>query len=624
MPTLTIQDRVRETRMVRRRLLIAVIIVVALLATIVARLFYLQVTQHAHYTTLSKDNRVRVLPLAPTRGRIYSRDGELLAENRPSFALELIPEQVPDMEDTLRRLRRIIDITDIDVERFRKAKRQMRRFDEVPLRFNLTEEEVARLSVDKHLFPGVEIVASLNRYYPLGAELAHVIGYVGRIDENELRTLDAANYSATNHIGKSGIEQSYEKLLHGRVGYQQVEVNSRGRILRVLDRTPAVAGDDLHLTLDVPLQRVAAKALGNKRGAVVAIDVKTGGVLALVSKPSYDPNLFVNGISVPLYAELRDSADQPLFNRALQAQYPPGSTVKPFMALAGLYYGVRKADDTTWCPGWYSLPGDSHRYRCWRKIGHGHIDMTDAIIQSCDVYFYELARDLKIDRMHEFLDFFGFGRKTGIDVPRENTAVNPSRAWKRAARHLPWFPGETLIAGIGQGFLSATPLQLANAVSVMARRGIEITPHLVDSINVSGGSLKPLEWAAHRAVPDTNPKDWDLVINAMHGVVQSARGTARRSAEGAPYEYAGKTGTSQVYGIAQNEEGGGTDNVPENLRDHALFISFAPLDSPRIAVAVVVEHGEHGGSAAAPVARRVIDEYLLKAHAYLPMLKTNG
>lgn len=613
--SLQLKDRVRELKLVQRRLTAAMFIVVALLGLLLMRLAYLQIVEHDHYTTLSQDNRVKVLPLPPTRGLIYTQDGALVAENRPAFSLDVVPERVPDMEDSLKRLRRIIDLTDADIARFRQALKQKRRFENVSLRFNLTEEEVARFSIDRHRFPGFDITASLSRYYPQGALLAHVLGYVGRIDENDLRSVDQANYSATTHIGKGGAEQTYEEELHGRVGYQQVEVNSQGRVLRVLESTPAVSGADLHLTLNLSLQRAATEVLAGRRGAVVALDPDTGGVLALVSAPAYDPNPFVRGIGVAQYAALLNSPDRPLYNRALQAVYPPGSTIKPFMALAALYYGARTPAATTWCPGWFMLPNDDRKYHCWKKPGHGRMDMKEAIIESCDVYFYELAQDLKIDRMHDFLDHFGFGRRTGIDLPGEAAGVNPSRAWKQASRRQPWYPGETLIAGIGQGFHLVTPLQLAHAVSVLATRGLSATPHLAGSLHPSPpAEEETISPPVETAVTLRHAQDWNVVTAAMHEVVQGERGTARHSGEGALYAYAGKTGTSQLFGIKQDEEGENVQDtdIPERLRDHGLFIAFAPLSAPRIALAVVVENGSSGSSSAAPVARQVIDHYLLK------------
>jgi penicillin-binding protein 2 len=608
---LSFRDRQSEARISRNRVLVSVAVMLLLLVALLGRLAYLQIVRHEHYTTLSQDNRVKIVPVAPTRGLIFSRDGILVADNRPSFRLQVVPERVEDMREALARVGQLIDLTPSDIERFQRLRKRKRSFDTVPLRFNLTEEEVARFSVDRHRLPGFEVTATLTRHYPVGAPLVHVVGYVGRIDEDDLKGLDPDNYSATTHIGKVGVEQYYETLLHGKVGLDQVEVNSQGRTLRVLESKAPGAGATIRLTIDARLQAAATRALGERRGAVVAIDPNTGEVLALVSTPTYDPNPFVNGISAALYGDLRNSPDRPLFNRALQAAYPPGSTLKPLMALAGLHYGLRSPADGTWCPGWFALDNDPHRYRCWNKWGHGRMTMHEAIAQSCDVYFYQLALDLGIDRMHDFLDTFGLGRRTRIDLPGEAAGVNPSRSWKRKARQLPWFPGETLIAGIGQGFHTTTPLQLAQATAAIASRGMLMQPHLVSRIeNVDGKASQPTV-KPRRLLAGLDPEAWQTVIAAMHAVVQGPTGTARRSAEGARYEYAGKTGTSQLFGIRQNEEIENED-VEERLRDHGLFIAFAPLENPVIALAVIVENGSSGSASAAPVARQLLDEYLLR------------
>ncbi|MFO1436072.1 MAG: penicillin-binding protein 2 [Gammaproteobacteria bacterium] len=604
------RDRQGEAKLTRNRILACVVLMVLMVMALMLRLAYLQIVRHAHYTTLSKDNRVKVVANAPARGLIFSSDGVLLAENRPSFRLQVVPEQVADMQASLAEVATRVDLTPADLDRFERLRKQKRNFDTVPLRFNLTEEEVARFSVDKHKFPGFEVTATLNRHYPVGAVMGHVVGYVGRIDADDLKQLDATNYSATTHIGKVGIEMYYESLLHGRVGLDQVEVNSQGRILRVLESQPPVTGATLQLTIDSRLQAAATEALADKRGAVVAIEPGTGRILAMVSTPNYDPNPFVNGISAGLYSELRNSPDRPLFNRALQAAYPPGSTIKPMMALAGLYYGVRTPRAVTWCPGWYMLQDDPHRYRCWNKGGHGEMNMLEAIAQSCDVYFYELAFDLGIDRMKSFLSLFGLGIKTGIDMPGEVAGVVPSREWKLKTRKVRWFPGETLIAGIGQGFDTATPLQLAEATAIIAMRGTAFKPHIVGRVDSAGKAIDLLAPARH-AVENVNDADWKSVIDAMHAVVQGPTGTARHSAEGAPYDYAGKTGTSQLFAIRQDEEMS-NDEIEERLRDHGLFIAFAPVDNPVIALAVIVENGASGSKSAAPVARKILDEYMLR------------
>ena len=436
-----------------------------------------------------------------------------------------------------------------------------------------------------------------------------MVGYVGRISETDLGDIEQSNYAATAYIGKMGVEKSREGLLHGRVGYQKVEVNAQGRILRVVERTPPVPGSDIYLTLDAGLQAQALAALENYRGAVVIIDPSTGGILAFVSKPGYDPNAFVNGVSRDLYKSWSTSPDRPLLNRALQGQYPPGSTIKPLVALAGLQYGVRVPDKITFCPGWFSLPGDSHQYRDWLKTGHGSVNLKFSIAHSCDVYYYTLARDLGVARLHDMLAKFGLGAITGVDVPGEASGLLPSPEWKRRTRNLPWYPGETLIAGIGQGFMLVTPLQLAYATAIIASRGEAVIPHFLAQIEdtVTNESSSPEVYHRPR-VELANSKYWDSVIEGMVEVVHGETGTAHKSGIGAPVRFAGKTGTAQVFGIAQGEKVK-MEGVPERLQDHALFIAFAPVERPQIAIAVVVEHGGGGSRTAAPIARRLIDYY---------------
>jgi penicillin-binding protein 2 len=609
---LVFRDSDQEIRLIRGRIIFTGIAIFVLILFILAQIFYLQVIRHAHFTTLSQSNRVKIVPIAPTRGLIFSRDNVLLADNRSSFSLELTPEHIPDLDATISRLRKIIDIDDASIERFKERMRKNRRFDSIPLRFNLSDEEVARVSVNLHRFPGVDVQARLNRYYPLGKNLAHTIGYVGMIDEDELAHLDRSNYSATSHMGKIGVEKAYEGLLHGQVGYQQVEVNAQGRVIRVLDRTPPVPGENIYLTLDVSLQKVAVQALQGKRGAIVAMDPRNGDILAMVSSPSYDPNLFVNGIDVKSYDALLNSKDTPLLNRVLQGKYPPGSTIKPFLAFAALQDGVRRLDDETWCPGWYQLKGSSHRYRDWKHQGHGHTDLHKAIVQSCDVYFYDLANDMGIDRIDDAMSQFGFGSRSGIDIGGEVSGLVPSRQWKRRVLGQPWYPGETLIIGIGQGSTLVTPIQLVVAAAAIANHGHVIKPHLFEEARdaLNNKVISTSKTQEVHVINDVNNDDWNQIINAMHDVVQGEHGTARRSGWGADYQFAGKTGTAQVVSIAQNEEYEAED-LPEDLRDHALFIAFAPLESPTIAVAIVVENGGSGSSGAAPIARKLLDHYLV-------------
>ena len=606
----TLKDNVREAASFRARALIAMGFVGLLTVAVVVRLAHLQVLRFEHFNTLSEDNRVKIVPVAPTRGLIYDRRGTVLAHNVPTFSLELVPEAINDVEATIAELSQLVDIDEADRQRFERLLKGSRRFEHVPLRLRLSEDEVARFAVNRHRFPGVDVKARLTRHYPTGELMAHLVGYVGRINERELKRLDTARYRASTHIGKTGVEQSYEDLLHGEVGLQHVETNAQGRVLRVLERRDPKPGASLHLNVDAQLQRAAMQALGDERGAVVVLDALTGGVLAFVSQPTFDPNLFVDGIDAKTYAALLRAPGRPLFNRALNGQYPPGSTVKPFLALAGQELGVKLNHGNVYCRGWFSLPGKKHRYRDWKRGGHGKVGLHDAIVQSCDVYYYELALGLGIDRMHEYFSRFGFGTRTGIDLNGESSGLNPSRDWKRAARNQPWYPGETLITGIGQGFFLSTPLQLAHATSTLAMAGVRIAPRVVmrtERAFDTGVGDESLPDLSRIIINDLG--NWQRVVDAMHGVVHGKRGTARRIAKDIRYQMAGKTGTAQVFTIGQDEEYD-AENLEKRLQDHALFIAFAPVEQPRIAVAVLVENGGSGSRAAAPVAREVIDRFM--------------
>ncbi len=603
-----LKDPHQESRLIRTRIAFIVVLCLLCFAALAARLFYLQVLRYEHFATLSQDNRIKVLPIPPTRGLIFDRNGVLLAENVPTFQLEIVPEDAGDIPGTLARLKAIVPFTEEDERRFYRLLKRQPRFIGIPLKEDLTEEEVARFAVHRHRFPGVDVVARLRRHYPLGPLGAHAVGYVGPIDVDELRRVDASNYSGTSTIGKVGVERFYEARLHGRVGVQHAEVNAQGRILRILERTPPVPGENLFLSLDVRLQAVAEKALEGHTGAIVAIQPKTGEVLALASQPTYDPNLFARGIDAKTYARLRRSPGRPLFNRAIKGQYPPGSTLKPFMALAGLEYGLITPSHTTFCPGWFTLTGGGHRFRCWRRYGHGKVNLKKAIVESCDVYFYDLASALGIDRIHDFLSLFGLGQRTGIDLSGERGGLVPSRGWKRARYHQPWFPGETVIAGIGQGYVLATPVQLAAATATLANRGLGFRPRLLYAV-LKEGRFSLVPPAPGRSVPMASAAHWEAVIDAMVAVVHGKRGTARRIGLDAPYRIAGKTGTAQVFGLKQ-EERYDKAKVAKKLQDHALFIAFAPAEDPQIAVAVVVENGGSGSAAAAPLARLVMDAYL--------------
>jgi penicillin-binding protein 2 len=607
LPQFDLKDPQLESRIFGIRTIMAVCLVVTLLGVVLMRYYTLQITEYEIYRTQSERNRVQLQPLPPRRGLIYDRNGVLLADNRPSYVLSVVRERVENLDDTVAELQALLPISAGDLENFNKKLYHSRPYEPVPLRFRLTEEERARLAVNRFRLPGVVVEAQLLRHYPHGELFSHALGYVGRINEQEAQELDETDYRGTFHVGKVGVEKFYEATLHGHVGYQNVESNAHGRVLRVLERFTPEPGKDLTLSLDYRVQRAAFDALGDRRGAVVAIDPRTGGVLALVSTPGFDTNLFVNGISSEDYSALRDSLDVPLYNRAIQGSYPPGSTIKPFMAMAGLLSGLVTPESTVRDPGWYSLPGDSRKYRDWilRLRGTGHaprVDMKMAIAESCDVYFYDLARRLTIDRMHDYLMPFGFGDRTGIDTTNERAGVLPSTRWKRATMAQSWYPGETLSAGIGQGYMLASPLQLAVATSVVASKGQRRVPRLVMAIDgepVPAPVLEPLEAPA---------AFWDAVYDGMREVVHGRNGTAKALAKGITYEMAGKTGTAQVIGIAQNSVYNEAD-VAERHRHHGLFIAFAPLAAPTIAVGIIVENGG-GSSAASPIARAVIDTWL--------------
>ena len=609
-PILRINDPSRESVVFSVRAVGASLIVGILALVLVARLAHLQIVEHKHFTTLSEDNRVKVVPIAPTRGLIFDRNGEILAQNLPTFSLEVVPEAVDDIDALIEDLRELIDISAESEEAFRAGIASKRRFESVPLRLRLDEHEVALFAVNRHRFPGADVHARLTRNYPLGEVGVHVVGYVGRINKQELSRIDRVDYRGTLHIGKTGIEASYEDWLHGKVGYQHVETNAQGRILRVLERHDPIPGRNLYLTVDAQLQGTAEATLGEERGAIVAIEPATGSVLAMASTPVFDPNLFAEGIDSKTYRMLRGSPDRPLFNRALNGQYPPGSTIKPFLGLAGLEQGVRQLRDQIWCPGWFVLPGRKRRFRDWKKWGHGRVGLHDAIVQSCDVYFYELSLALGIDRMHEYMTRFGFGERTGIRLRNESRGLMPSREWKRAARDQSWYPGETIIAGIGQGFVLATPLQLASATAGLAMRGMRQRPRLVDR------ALDPMTGEVYTVAPETisefqitEGSNWTRIVEAMTGVVHGERGTARKIGKELDYHIAGKTGTAQVFSVGQNEKYD-ADKLDKRLHDHGLFIAFAPVEQPQIAVAVIVENGGSGSGAAAPLARVVIEAYL--------------
>lgn len=607
-----LKDSTNENQLFYRRVIVAWIAVMVAILIIIGRLIFLQVVAHERYTTLSENNRLKIRPLPPNRGLIYDRNGVLLANNQISYSLEIIPEQVKDLEQLLQELSQIIVIRATDIAKFKKRWQQTRSFIPVPLRHRLTEEEKDRFSVQNYRFNGVQISSNLNRYYPLGPIGVHAIGYVGRINERELEIIDKSNYLGSNYIGKIGVESYYEPELHGKTGFQQVETNVQGRTVRILESMPAVPGKNLYLNIDIDLQQYAENLVAKHRAALVAIEPNSGGVLALVSMPYYDPNWFVEGIDVKTYSKLRDSPDRPLFNRAIRGQYPPGSTIKPFVGLAGLEYGVRTKRSRTWCRGWYSLKGQSHRYRDWKRSGHGSMNLHSAIAQSCDVYFYDLAYDLGIDRLHRFLTRFNFGKKTGIDISGELSGLIPSPEWKQKSLSKQWYAGETIIAGIGQGYMLTTPLQLAVATAALSIRGQFKQPRVVFAIEAEESFNEMSLVPTHQETLSIKREFyWNAAIGGMKAVVHGSRGTARRTGLRSPYYFAGKTGTAQVISIKQNERYN-AKRIAKRFHDHALFIAFAPLDEPRIALAIIVENGGGGSKTAAPIAKQVMDYYLLR------------
>ena len=608
-----LKDHEKDARLVRNRVVVGAVAIVLLICVLIARLYYLQIIQYDYHSTLSENNRVHVQPIPPTRGLIFDRNGVIVADNRPSFSLSMTRERAGNWQEVLDTIVEVLDLTTDDRALFEKRMRQGRRpFEPVPILFELNEEQIARVAVNQFRLPGVEVVAQLVRHYPQGAHFAHSVGYVGRINEKELKTLDPVNYSGTHHIGKTGIERFYEDDLHGQVGYEEVETNARGRVLRVLKRTDPKPGKDIVLSLDIKLQEAAEAALGGRRGAVVALDPRTGEVLAMVSQPSFDPNLFVTGISFKAYAELRDSIDRPLFNRVLRGLYPPGSTIKPAVAIAGLDSGAVNASSRVFDPGYYQLPNYDHKYRNWNRSGDGWVDLDTAIMRSNDTYFYDLAHKMGIDRLSSYMNRFGIGQRVSLDMFEESAGLMPSREWKRATRRQAWFPGETLILGIGQGYMQATPLQLAQATALIANKGVWNRPHLAKTIE----GQQPVDENPMENIVLRDKSDWAKVTHGMEQVMHGARGTARKAAAGAQYRIAGKSGTAQVVAIKQGEKYD-RNKLQERHRDHALFVAFAPAEAPKIVVSVMVENGESGSGVAAPVVRQIMDAWLLDENGRL-------
>lgn len=597
----------------RLRLGFAAFVVLGLFGLLAARFFYLQVTQYQHYQTLAENNRISLVPIIPNRGLILDKNGVILAHNFFVYTLEITPSKVKNLEATIAEIGRLVEISTLDRKRFNKFREQSHSFESAPIRTHLNEIEAAKFAVNHYRFPGVEIKSRLFRHYPLGKQGSHMVGYIGRINDKDLANLeksgDLSNYKGSDHIGKSGLEQFYEKHLHGSTGFQQVEIDADGHAVRVLSSNAPVPGDNLILAADSKMQEIAETAFGDKRGALVAINPKTGEVLSYVSQPTFDVNLFVDGIDVENWKSLNESLDKPLINRPLRGIYPPGSTFKPFVALAGLEAGKRTPPYSIADPGFFTLPGNSHRYRDWKPGGHGMVDMQRAITISCDTFFYGLAMELGIERLTSFVRHFGFGQKSGIDIQGEIEGLLPTPEWKKRRFKQPWYPGETVITGIGQGYTLVTPFQLAQATAILANNGVAIKPHLVTHIQKAMTGEKQALPVVVQDQIELNPINLDIVRRGMVDVTLPG-GTAASVGANAPYSIAAKTGTAQVIGIKQNEKYN-ANNIDERHRDHALFIAYAPAEDPKIALAVIVENGGHGGSAAGPIARKVMDYYLL-------------
>ena len=610
----------REVAYFHRRLAVAAVLIVIGFAGLFGRFFYLQVVQHQHYQTLAESNRIAIVPIVPNRGVITDRNGVVLAQSYSAYTLEVTPSRVKSLDETIDQLSELVEVQPRDRRRFKRLLEETKNFESLPLRTRLTDEEVARFAVNRYRFPGVEIKARLFRQYPFGEIASHVIGYIGRINDRDVENIEdwnqTANYKGSDYIGKVGLELSYERELHGTTGFEEVEVDAGGRAVRTLSRTPPISGNNLKLSLDIKLQQAAEAAFGDRRGALVALDPATGEVLAFVSKPGFDPNLFVEGIDPANWDALNNSPDKPLLNRPLRGAYPPGSTIKPFLALSALNSGKRTATQQIFDPGYYQLAGSAHRFRDDKPGGHGYVDMMKSIIVSCDTYYYMLAGDTDIDVTHDFMAQFGYGEKTGIDIDGELPGVLPSRDWKRARfsgknyreEHRKWYLGDSISAGIGQGYNAFTPVQQALAIATIANDGVSFKPHLVQSVE----DAKTAEVRVIAPEPahqlQVKPEHLAVIKNALIGVPRE--GTSAKAFVGAKYVSAGKTGTAQLFTIKQGEKYQ-AGKVDERLRDHAWYIAYAPAQAPKIALAVLVENGGFGAQAAAPVARAVFDYYLL-------------
>lgn len=609
-----IRDHAAESALFSRRAFVGFLFVIALILVLLGNLYNIQLLDHASYQTRSNENRIRLLPVAPNRGLIYDRNGILIADNQPVFSLEVIPEKVRDMTAQLEDIQTVLPIEPEMIERFKERLKGHRAFKPISLVSQLSDEEVAIFSVNSHRFPGFSVEAGLKRRYPQSASLTHLLGYVARINSRDQQRIDeqgnTARYAASRNIGKQGIERYYEGSLHGEPGMREVEVNNRGRIVRTINATAPKSGLDLYLTVDLPLQLKAEELLAGRRGAVVAIDANDGGILAMVSSPSYDPNLFVSGISSKQYSELLNDRNRPLINRATQGQYAPASTVKPLLALLGLEEGHVTEKTKVWDPGWWQIPNVERKYRDWKKWGHGWVDLNKAITSSCDIYFYELAYNTGINSISSFMKKFGFGQTTGIDLHEESYGNLPTREWKKSKYKEPWYIGDTISVGIGQGYWTATPLQLATSTSVLANSGLRRVPHFLESVS-DDGERKQVPYPEVPQIELQKPEAWQSVQNAMYLTAHEFGGSGYNMFNDAPYKAAVKTGTGQVFGVAEDAEYD-EDEVAEHLRDNALFVGYAPYDNPEIVLAIVLENAGWGGANAGPVARALFDQYLIE------------
>lgn len=603
-----------ENKIFSNRMLMASLFILIITLVLILRLYNLQISSHDYYAEEALGNQMRTLPITPTRGKIFDRNGQIIATNQLSYKLTLTPEKTNNIAKTLLSLQQLNFIDEDDIKRFHKNRNRYKKFHNIPLKHKLSEKQVAEFLVSNQ-FIGIDVESYFHRIYPNNDSSVHVVGYVSRMNKKDKAFYDKQNYLGTAFVGKVGIEKQYETLLHGTSGKKQIERNVTGRVIDTQIIQAAENGKDLYLSIDLDLQIKAESLLEGKRGSIVVVDVKNGEVLALVSTPTYNPNWFVNGISHKNYQILQTSKDIPQLNRAIQGLYPPGSTVKPMVALAGLEEGVITNHSKTYCPGYYKLPNVKRKFNDWKRSGHGVVDVKDALAQSCDVFFYDLANNMGIDVIHDNLSLFNFGSKTGIDIPGERGGILPSKAWKKINRNEPWYRGETLIAGIGQGFMTSSPLQLAVATAALATKGKIFQPKLLKNIRSPNQAIKEVEKGSHAQIPIKNIQNWEDVIKGMRQTIYAPKGTARRLNKGLTYTLAGKTGTAQVFGL-DAEEQYIAEKLDERLRDHALFTGFAPVENPQIAIAVIVENAGSGSSKAAPLAREVLDVYFKKQTSY--------